>query len=136
MARKARISAAVLAMLGGGERHAWTLNELREGLAGSGVDCDFSSLFRATEKLVADGAIRKISVDDGRARLELRGGHHDHLYCVRCSKIVPIPCVIGAGDIDALERRAGVAVTDHHLVLNGICRDCRGRVEADGVGAQ
>ena len=130
MARKARISAAVLAVLHGGERHAWTLDELQEDLTRQGLDCDFSSLFRATEKLVADGSIRKINVDDGRARLELGGGHHDHLYCVQCSRIIAIPCVIARGDIDALERQAGVAVTDHHLVVNGICRDCRGLVEA------
>lgn len=130
MARKARISAAVLAVLGGGERHAWTLDELHSGLTRRGLDCDFSSLFRAAEKLVADGAVRKISVDDGRARLELVGGHHDHLFCMRCSKIVPIPCVIGRGDIAALEREAGVAVTDHHLVLNGVCRDCRALAES------
>ena len=131
MARKARISTAALVLLREEGRHAWTLEELHDGLTARGFDCDFSSVFRATEKLVAEGAVRKIVLDDGRARLELEGAHHDHLYCRRCNRIVPIPCVIGLGDIVALERAAGVAVTDHHLVLNGICRDCRAHARSD-----
>src|SRR5712692_1408876 len=125
MARKARISAAILTALRGGERHAWTLDELHEELTRQGRPCDFSSLFRAVEKLVAERTVRKIILDDGRARLELVSGHHDHLYCLRCNKIVPVPCFIGPGEIVAFERAAGVAITDHHLVLSGICRNCR-----------
>jgi len=124
MARKARISAAVLTVLGEGERHAWTLDELHDAVVRRGLPCDFSSLYRAVEKLVTDGAAQRIVLDDGRPRLELASSHHDHLYCVRCNQVVPIPCVIGHGDIAAIEREAGVAIADHHLVLTGICRSC------------
>ena len=36
MPRKAQISAAMVGLMGGGERHAWTLEELHEGLARHG----------------------------------------------------------------------------------------------------
>ena len=98
--------------MGGGERHAWTLEELHEGLARHGRVTDFSSVFRAAEKLASGGVARKLQVEDGRTRFELVGAHHDHLYCTRCHALVPVPCVIERADFAALERATGVAVVD------------------------
>lgn len=125
MSRKARISAAMVSLMGGGERHAWTLDELHSELARQGHSTDFSSVFRAAEKLAGDGVLRKLLLDDGRARFELADAHHDHLYCTNCHQLVPVPCLIGPEEFAALERETGIAVRDHHLVLNGLCRACR-----------
>ena len=130
MSRKARISAAMVSLMDGGERHAWTLEELHAGLARRGQATDFSSVFRAAEKLTADGVLRKLLIEDGRARFELAAAHHDHLYCTRCHALVPVPCLIGRDDFAALERATGAAVLDHHLVLSGICRACRALAQA------
>ncbi len=126
MARKARISAALLSLMREGERHAWTLEELRAGLARRGAATDFSSVFRASEKLAADAVVRKLLLADGRVRFELVSEHHDHLYCTSCHGILPIPCVIEHEDFETLERKTGAAILDHHLVLSGICSTCRG----------
>jgi Fur family transcriptional regulator, ferric uptake regulator len=134
MPRKARISAAMVGLMGGGERHAWTLEELHEGLARHGRVTDFSSVFRAAEKLAAGGVARKLLVEDGRTRFELVGAHHDHLYCTRCHALVPVPCVIAHADFAELERATGGTILDHHLVLSGLCRNCRTEV-AVGDGA-
>jgi Fe2+ or Zn2+ uptake regulation protein len=125
MSRKPRVSAAVINLMKSGKRHAWTLEELHSDLTESGVLADFSSVFRAAEKLAADGIICKLLLEDGRSRFELSGAHHDHLYCTNCRRLLPVPCLIEAGDFAALEREAGVAVRDHHLVINGLCRECR-----------
>ena len=109
----------------GGERHAWTLEELQAGLARQGQTTDFSSVFRAAERLAADGIARKLLLEDGRARFELGGAHHDHLYCTCCHELVPVPCVIAGDDFAALERATGAAIHDHHVVLSGVCRECR-----------
>jgi Fur family transcriptional regulator, ferric uptake regulator len=124
MARKAQISAAMVGLMGGGERHAWTLEELHEGLARHGRVTDFSSVFRAAEKLASGGVARKLLLDDGRTRFELVGSHHDHLHCTRCHALVPVPCVIGHEELAALERATGGTIVDHHLVLSGLCKNC------------
>ena len=108
-----------------GGRHAWTLDELHAGLVERGFATDFSSVFRAAEKLAGEGTLRKFVLDDGRARFELVGGHHDHLYCTRCHELVPVPCVIGHDGFAALERTTGAAIQDHQVILSGLCRDCR-----------
>jgi len=125
MARKARVSAAMVDLMGKGERHAWTLEELHVALGRRGRVTDFSSVFRAAEKLAADGLVRKVPLEDGRARFELVGAHHDHLYCTRCHELVAVPCVIEDERFAALERATGAAILDHHVVLRGLCRDCR-----------
>ena len=105
--------------------HAWTLEDLQSGLTERGIAADFSSVFRAAEKLAAAGVLRKLVLDDCRARFEPVDTHHDHLHCTRCGELVPVPCPIGRGNFAALERETGVAIFDHHLVLSGICRECR-----------
>jgi Fe2+ or Zn2+ uptake regulation protein len=122
----------MVSLMGGGERHAWTLDELHVALVERGHPSDFSSIFRAAEKLAASGVLRKLLLDDGRARFELNSAHHDHLYCMNCRQLVPVPCLVEAGDFAALERETGIAVLDHHLILNGLCRECREGATADG----
>lgn len=131
MARKARVSTALFALMGTGEHHAWTLEALHSGLAGSGVAADFSSVFRAVEKLVADGALIKVPLDGGRARFELAASHHDHLHCTACDELVPLPCVLDGGRSAALEAETGVAISEHHIVFSGLCADCRSGPTAD-----
>ncbi|MGD9618145.1 MAG: Fur family transcriptional regulator [Alphaproteobacteria bacterium] len=125
MSRKPRVSAAMVGLMSGGERHAWTLEELHSALVERGHPTDFSSVFRAAEKLAVDGIVRKLLLDDGRARFELSSAHHDHLYCTQCRRLVPVPCPVGSDEFAALERETGIAVLDHHLILNGLCRECR-----------
>ena len=122
----------MVSLMGGGERHAWTLEELHSTLVERGHPTDFSSVFRAAEKLAGAGVVRKLLLDDGRARFELSSAHHDHLYCTKCHQLVPVPCLIEAGDFAALERATGISVRDHHLILNGLCRACRATEAASG----
>jgi Fur family ferric uptake transcriptional regulator len=125
MARKARISAAMAEIMTEGGRHAWTLENLHASLAERGAQTDFSSVFRAAERLVTDGIIRKMVLDDGPARFELVDGHHDHLHCTRCDRLTPVPCAIPPAVFAAVEARTGGTILDHQLVFTGVCRSCR-----------
>jgi Fur family ferric uptake transcriptional regulator len=122
MARKPVVSNAILALMRQRHHHAWTIEDLQADLD---MAANFSSIFRAVEKLAAEGTVRKVVLDDGRARFELDEAHHDHLLCAKCGELVPVPCVIAPADFAALEREAGIAIHDHHLVLRGFCRACR-----------
>jgi Fe2+ or Zn2+ uptake regulation protein len=133
MARKARISTALLALVRTGEHHAWTLEALQSGLARDGIAADFSSVFRAAEKLCTDGALIKVPLDGGRARFELAATHHDHLHCTACDELVPLPCVLEGGRSAALEAETGVAISEHHIVFSGLCADCRTEPTRDRV---
>jgi Fur family transcriptional regulator, ferric uptake regulator len=124
MARTPRISAAIVDLMGRHEHHAWTLEDLQSGLAEGGAAPNFSSVFRAAEKLVAEGAVLKLLLDDGRARFELAGAHHDHLHCTGCDELVPVPCPIDTARSSALEAATGVEIGEHRIVFSGLCSLC------------
>jgi Fur family transcriptional regulator, ferric uptake regulator len=125
MARKARIAAALVELIENGEHHAWTLEDLHQGLARAGTATDFSSVFRAAEKLVAEGVLDKLVVDDGRGRFELKGTHHDHLHCVSCDELIPVPCVIDHAASATFAAETGSEVSEHSIILTGTCPTCR-----------
>jgi len=125
MARKARVSAALVRMMAQDGRHAWTLEDLQAGLARDGTATDFSSVFRAAARLTAAGTIQKLPHADGRARFELSGAHHDHLHCTSCDELLPMPCVIRPAAFARLEAATGAAISGHRLVFTGVCRRCR-----------
>jgi|HubBroStandDraft_6_1064221.scaffolds.fasta_scaffold384804_2 Fe2+ or Zn2+ uptake regulation protein len=125
MARTPVISTALLGLMDGRDHHAWTLDDFQAALADRGFVADFSTIFRAAEKLVVDRLIVKVQVDDGRARFELAGDHHDHLHCTRCDELVAVPCVIERDACSALETEIGVAISEHRVILRGLCAKCR-----------
>jgi Fe2+ or Zn2+ uptake regulation protein len=125
MARKSQLSAAMVTLMARGAQHAWTLEDLQADLSRGGARPDFSSVFRAAEKLVGDGIVRKLRLDDGRARFELVAGHHDHLHCTRCDALIPVSCVLDLAAFAALEAEAGILITEHQVVLSGLCPSCR-----------
>jgi Fur family ferric uptake transcriptional regulator len=135
MARRSRISDAILHLMGQGGRHAWTLEDLQAGLAEDGAAPDFSTVFRAAEKLATEGGVCKLLLDDGRARFELAAAHHDHLHCTRCGALVPVSCVFDEAAFAAVEAEAGVVITEHRVVFSGLCAGCRAAAVEAGQGA-
>lgn len=125
MARKARVSMAVVEMMTHDDRHAWTLEDIHAGLSRRGTATDFSSVFRAAERLMTDGKIQKLEHADGRARFELSTSHHDHLLCTSCDELVPMPCVMPPAAFARLEAATGAAIRSHRITFTGLCRRCR-----------
>ena len=115
----------MLALMEARGHHAWTLEDLRSGLAARGTSADFSSIYRAAEKLLAEGTLCKVPLDDGRARFELVTAHHDYLHCTACDELVPVPCILERAAFAALEARAGIAISEHRIIFNGLCPKCR-----------
>ena len=71
MPRPSRIPEQVLELLRHGARHAWTMEQITSGLQAAGHQADFSSVWRAVERLLRTHAldIRKFSGDAGRVLL-------------------------------------------------------------------
>src|SRR6185312_12456651 len=118
MARKPIVLNAMLRLMQEQGRHAWTLEDLQAGLAATDTTADFSTVFRAAEKLVTDGRAAKLVLDDGRARFELAAAHHDHLHCMHCDELIAVPCVLAERAFAALEATAGIAVAEHRVILS------------------
>src|SRR4051794_41862843 len=82
MPRPSPVRDAIAELVGAADRHDWSIEDLIAVLAEGGLDANFSTAFRAVERLEADGAIRRVALGDGKARYEAAGGaHHEHGRC-------------------------------------------------------
>lgn len=86
-----------------------------------------ASVYRALEQLEQLGLVQRLEVCRGTAgyeRIEPSGHHHHHAICRDCGRMVPF-------EDDTLERAIGrvsdsisFEVTEHDVVLRGICDRC------------
>lgn len=125
IARPGHIRPALAKVLEEDTRHDWTIEELRDALGERGVAADFSSVFRALQRLERDGAVLRIDLGDGKARFEGTREHHEHIRCERCGAVAAVPGCLVESSAPAVERRTGFEITGHRLLFAGICPDCR-----------
>jgi len=92
-----------------------------------------SSLYRTLGVLVDAGVAVRVHERGGVARFEAAedlAGHHHHLVCRVCGRVLDIPAVPDEDAelqriVSAAARRAGFAVTGHHVDIEGVCSSCR-----------
>lgn len=72
----------------------------------------------ATERKFSEGAARYEPAD------EHGDGHHDHLICTRCSRIIEFENPEIEDLQLAVAARLGFKLLDHKMELYGICPDC------------
>lgn len=83
------------------------------------------TVYRNLNFLSEMGALRKISMPVGSDRFDGRLDEHYHMACTRCGRVFDVEC----GELEELDRRImdrqGFEVQNRHLLLTGLCRDCR-----------
>jgi Fe2+ or Zn2+ uptake regulation protein len=92
-----------------------------------------SSAYRNVTTLIEAGVVRRVTGTDDHGRFELAeelSGHHHHLVCGRCGKVLdvqPSPRLERAlGEAArAVAEEQGYEVTEHRLDLLGLCPGCR-----------
>ena len=115
----------ILEMLETSEQRHWSAEDVYKALLDSGEDVGLATVYRVLTQFEAAGLVTRHNFDAGHSVFELRqGSHHDHMLCVKCGEIVEFVD-------DTIEQRqrqiadsAGWALTDHALVLYGVCPRC------------
>ena len=108
-----------------GKRHL-SAEEVYKLLLEENSDIGLATVYRVLTQFENAGILVRRHFDEGRATYELQEGrHHDHLVCVRCGNVEEF--------VERAQRqvaaRKGYELTDHSLVLYGICGDCRKKEE-------
>ncbi len=86
-----------------------------------------ASVYRALEQLEQLGLVQRLEVSRGTAgyeRVEPGGHHHHHAICRRCGRMVPFEDPALERAIDEVSERVRFDVTDHDVVLRGLCPRC------------
>lgn len=92
-----------------------------------------SSAYRHLTDLEAAGIVRRVTANDEFTRFELAEdltGHHHHLLCLSCGKVIDITLPASlehdiAAAISQLADTEGFQAHSHRLDVLGLCAECR-----------
>lgn len=119
-----------------GKRHL-SAEEVYKLLLNENSDIGLATVYRVLTQFENAGILVRHHFDEGRATYELQEGrHHDHIVCVRCGQVEEFVDL----EIEKAQRqvatRLGYEMTDHSLVLYGICAECREKAKRHAAAAE
>jgi Fur family ferric uptake transcriptional regulator len=124
--RPTRQRLAVLDVLAA-ERDDATAQEIHSSLARRGEPVGLATIYRTLAALSESGVVDALNHLPGETCYRLcSGGHHHHLVCEECHRVVElVGCDLDAW-LAASARRHGFTISAHTVELTGVCSDCRG----------
>ena len=106
----------------------FTAQEVFEIIGEKNPDIGFATVYRFLKKLSEQNYVTEVRMGGMPARYEWASkDHHDHLTCIKCSKIVEFENQKIEELQDRIASRHGFILTDHVLELYGICAECQRR---------
>ena len=108
------------------ERDDATAQTLWQRLRGHDETVGLATVYRTLTLLHDHDVVDALSHHGGERCYRLcADGHHHHLLCERCHRVVEIDeCALGPW-VDDVARRHGFVASNHHVEINGVCADCR-----------
>ena len=108
-----------------GQRHLSAEDVYKELLA-AGEDIGLATVYRVLTQFEAAGILIRHHFEGGQSVFELnRGGHHDHLLCMKCGLIVEFVEEEIEERQRAVAEQKGFRIEDHSLVIYGVCSKCQ-----------
>lgn len=109
----------------GGESCAITALEIDRRLPNVGR----ASVYRTLEQLEQLELVHRVDVGGEVVAFERNdpGGHHHHMVCVRCARLVPFSDPELERAIEGIGERAEFEITAHDVLLRGVCPRCSER---------
>lgn len=109
-----------------GMRAQFTPQQLYERLHKRHPEIGLVTVYRTLKLLDDSGLVCRMG-QSGRSQSYARRPHehHHHLVCTGCNKVVDVASC-GLRELgEKLARDTGFAISDHHLELMGLCRQCQ-----------
>ncbi len=106
---------------------AFSAEDLIQRLHRSNPRIGRATVYRSIEKLVKMKVLDRIDFNDGTHyfRLCSSRGHHHHLACTHCHRVVDMELCLDEGEMASIERENNFTIEDHAITLFGLCKDCR-----------
>ena len=110
---------------GSPDRHV-SAEDLYRALLAAGESIGLATIYRVLTQFEQAGLVIRHNFDSGSAVFELAASeHHDHLVCVRCGRVVEFVDETIEERQRMIAARNGFTMTDHSLIIYGMCPDCR-----------
>ena len=109
--------------------HHLTAEEIIDDVQSKMPGINKSTIYRTLELLEEIGCVYKSILGDRFIYHHVTEGHHHHLICHKCGKIIDLDENLFGPVEQSLLARYGFSVNFKHLILNGICKECRRKTE-------
>lgn len=112
----------ILQLLETAEHHHMSAEDVYKALMEQGEDVGLATVYRVLTQFEQAGIVERHNFENNLSVFEIaREGHHDHLVCDHCGKIVEFH----KAEIEAIQENVakehGFKLSGHSLVLYGIC---------------
>ena len=116
----------VLAVMHHMDGHS-TVEEIFARVHALSSSVDLSTVYRTLELFQEFRLVASIDLGDGQRRYELLTVHgpHHHLHCHSCGKVARVEHEQVQPLVDSLARACGFQAELDHLIIPGLCRECR-----------
>ncbi|HVP18587.1 MAG TPA: Fur family transcriptional regulator [Spirochaetia bacterium] len=106
---------------------AFSADELLKKLRRTNPRIGRATVYRSIDKLVRMKVLDRIEFADGTHSFRLceSDGHHHHLACTKCHRVIELDFCLESDMIAAIGKRESFEIDDHSITLFGLCRECR-----------
>jgi len=116
----------ILELLEASELRHQSAEDIYKALLAAGEEIGLATVYRVLTQFEAAGLVSRHHFEGGQAVFELsEGGHHDHLVCVSCGKVVEFMDDVIEDRQNQIAIKNGFEITEHSMILYGRCPDCR-----------
>ena len=102
-----------------------TAEYLYEILQKENSKISLATLYRNLNQLAENGIIKKIDGLEPSSHYDHNTHGHYHFICDNCKKVFDVSTEIAPDLVKKTEEDTGFTVTNHDIVLHGICKNCR-----------
>lgn len=107
------------------DRHL-TAEQVYKILLSENEEIGLATVYRVLTQFEAAGLVARHHFEGGNSVFELnKGGHHDHIVCVKCGKVDEFTDLIIESRQKEIADKLGYELTDHSLYLYGLCVNCK-----------
>ncbi len=116
----------ILAILGRNTGRHMSADEVFRALRADKEEIGLATVYRVLTQFEGAGLVCRRNFDSAQSVFELnRGGHHNHLICTKCGRIVEFVDPLVEERQETIAREHGFQTEDHSLVVYGICPSCQ-----------
>ena len=115
----------ILQILEASEKRHVSAEDVYRMLLDNAEEIGLATVYRVLTQFEAAGLVCRHHFESGQSVFELnRGGHHDHLVCLSCGRVVEFVDEVIEARQRAIAETHDFLIEDHALVIYGICPRC------------
>lgn len=116
----------ILNILDQSDQRHMSAEDVYKALLHAGEEIGLATVYRVLTQFEGAGLVERHHFEGGQSVFELdRGGHHDHLVCVKCGEVVEFFDDTIEKRQEAIAEEQGFTIEDHSLVIYGVCTGCQ-----------